>query len=89
MEQYLWAFAMYEQDNWLDLLPLAEFAYVQQLGARDHGLSPIFVNRGYHPDMHVKLPKEASLLDRTPDKRLGKLQGARDTRGEYSRSAGA
>ena len=28
MEQYLRAFATYEQDSWLDLLPLAEFAYV-------------------------------------------------------------
>jgi hypothetical protein len=89
MEQYFWAFATYEQDNWLDLLPLAELAYVQQLGARDHGLTPIFANHGYHPDMHVKLPKEASLPERTADKRLGKLQAARDTAGEYSRSAGA
>jgi transposase InsO family protein len=40
-EQYLRAFATYEQDNWVDLLPLAEFAYVQQLGARDHGTYPI------------------------------------------------
>jgi hypothetical protein len=40
MEQYLWAFATYEQDNWLDLLPLAEFGYVQQLGACDHGTYP-------------------------------------------------
>jgi hypothetical protein len=41
MEQYLRAFATYEQDSWLDLLPLAEFAYVQQLGARDHRTYPV------------------------------------------------
>ena len=41
MEQYLWAFATYEQDSWLDLLPLAEFPYVQQLGARDYGTYPV------------------------------------------------
>jgi hypothetical protein len=28
--------------------------------------------------MHVKLPKETSLPERTADKRLGKLQAARD-----------
>jgi transposase InsO family protein len=27
MEQYLWAFCNYEQDNWGELLPLAECAY--------------------------------------------------------------
>jgi transposase InsO family protein len=27
MEQYLRAFSNYEQDNWVELLPLAEFAY--------------------------------------------------------------
>ena len=42
------------------------------------GLTPFFANHGYHPDMHVKLPKEASLPKRTADKRLGKLQAARD-----------
>jgi hypothetical protein len=35
MEQYLRAFTTYEQDSWLDQLLLAEFASVQQLGARD------------------------------------------------------
>jgi hypothetical protein len=41
IEQYLRAFATYKQDNWVDLSPLAEFAYVQQLGVRDHGTYPI------------------------------------------------
>jgi len=27
MEQYLWTFCNCEQDNWVELLPLAEFAY--------------------------------------------------------------
>jgi hypothetical protein len=42
------------------------------------GLTPFFANHGYHQDMHVKLPKEASLPERTADKRRGKLQAARD-----------
>ena len=27
LEQYLWMYCNYQQDNWLNLLPLAEFAY--------------------------------------------------------------
>jgi hypothetical protein len=42
------------------------------------GFTPFFANHGYHPDMPVKLPKEASLPEGTADKRLGKLQAARD-----------
>jgi hypothetical protein len=41
-------------------------------------LAPFFANHGYHPDMHVKLPTEASLPERTADERLGKLQADRD-----------
>jgi hypothetical protein len=26
MEQYTWAFSIYKQDNWVELLPFAEFA---------------------------------------------------------------
>jgi hypothetical protein len=42
------------------------------------GRTPFFANHRYHLDMHVELPKEASLLERTADKRRGKLQAARD-----------
>ena len=27
LEQYLWAYVNYQQDNWNELLPMAEFAY--------------------------------------------------------------
>jgi hypothetical protein len=33
MEQYLCAFCNYEQDNWVELLPLAEFAYNNSMHA--------------------------------------------------------
>ena len=39
MEQYLRAFATYEQDNWVDLLPLAEFAYNNSVNTTT-GLTP-------------------------------------------------
>ena len=42
----------YQQDNWLDLLPLAEFAYNNAPSATT-GVSPFFVNKGYHPNISV------------------------------------
>jgi hypothetical protein len=35
-------------DNWVDLLPMAEFAY-NNLVISTIGLSPFYVNYGYHP----------------------------------------
>jgi hypothetical protein len=78
MEQYLRAFATYEQDNWVDLLPLAEFAYNNSVHATTR-LTPFFANYGYHPEMHFKPPKDARFRsERAADERLGKLQAARN-----------
>jgi hypothetical protein len=78
MEQYLRAFATYEQDNWVELLPLAEFAYNNAVHATTR-LTPFFANYGYHPDMHFKPPKDARFRsERAADERLGKLQAARN-----------
>ena len=50
LEQYLRIFCNYQQDNWSDLLPLAEFAYNNSLNATT-GVSPFFTNKGYHPNI--------------------------------------
>jgi len=42
----------YQQDNWLDLLPLAEFAY-NNVPSTTTGVSPFFANKGYHPNLTV------------------------------------
>ena len=42
----------YQQDNWLDLLPLAEFAYNNAPSATT-SVSPFFTNKGYHPNITV------------------------------------
>jgi len=50
MEQYLRAFYNYEQDNWVQLLPLAEFTYNDML----HGsmwMTPFWANYHCHPVM--------------------------------------
>ena len=42
----------YQQDNWSDLLPLAEFAY-NNTPSTMTGVSPFFTNKGYHPNLTV------------------------------------
>jgi hypothetical protein len=80
MEHYLRAFATYEQGNWVDLLPLAEFAYNNSMHVTTR-LTSFFANNGYHLEMHFKLPKESLpsfRSEKAADERLGQLQGARD-----------
>jgi len=48
MEQYLRSFVNYLQEDWEDYLPLAEFAANNHV-SESTGLSPFFVNYGYHP----------------------------------------
>lgn len=50
MEQYLRTFCGYHQDDWVDWLPLAEFASNNQT-SETTGLSPFFANYGWHPRM--------------------------------------
>ena len=57
LEQYLWVYSNYQQDNWLDLLPLAEFTYNNAPSATT-GISPFFTNKGYHLNISVHLERE-------------------------------
>lgn len=52
LEQYLRVYCNYQQDNWSELLPLAEFAYNNAPSATT-GISPFFANKGYHPNISV------------------------------------
>ncbi len=52
LEQYLRAYCNYQQDNWDELLPLAEFAYNNAPNAST-GVSPFFANKGYHPNINI------------------------------------
>jgi len=52
LEQYLCVYYNYQQDNWSELLPLAEFAYNNAPSATT-GVSPFFANKGYHPNLIV------------------------------------
>jgi hypothetical protein len=48
MEQYLRAHVNYLQDDWVDWLPLAEFAANNQ-ASETIGASPFFANKGFDP----------------------------------------
>jgi len=52
LKQYLCVYCNYQQDNWSELLPLAEFAYNNAPSATT-GVSPFFANKGYHPNITV------------------------------------
>ena len=52
LKQYLCVYCNYQQDNWSELLPLAEFAYNNAPSATT-GVSPFFTNKGYHPNITV------------------------------------
>jgi hypothetical protein len=57
LEQYLRVYCNYQQTNWSELLPLAEFAYNNAPSATT-GISPFFANKGYHPNLTIQVEKE-------------------------------
>ena len=50
IEQYLRHYVNYQQDDWTEFLPLAQFAYNNSVHATT-GETPFFANYGYHPEM--------------------------------------
>ena len=75
LEQYLHVYCNYQQDNWLELLPLAEFAYNNAPSATT-GVSPFFANKEYHLNLLV-YPEQDIASSRACDFiiDLGELQG--------------
>ena len=59
LEQYLRIYSNYQQDNWLELLPLTEFSYNNAPSATTR-VSPFFANKGYHPNITVHLERDLS-----------------------------
>jgi transposase InsO family protein len=95
MEQYLRAYVNYQQDNWAQLLPIAEFA-ANNHTSETTGLSPFFSNYGFHPkldlepDIHVDHPKEGQArrltdrLNEIHDFAKNKMTFAQDHQQEYA-----
>ena len=55
LEQYLRCAVNYNQDNWLDLLPSAEFAYNNSVHSSTK-TTLFFANYGYHPRFDIRAP---------------------------------
>ena len=49
LEQYLWLYCNYRQNNWVEWLSIAEFSYNNQIHSST-GQSPFMVNLGRHPN---------------------------------------
>src|SRR5258708_2770768 len=59
LEQYLWAYMNYQQDDWSSLLPLAEFAYNNATNETT-GASLFFANKGYPPSFAAEPNEQVS-----------------------------
>src|SRR5258707_14907880 len=59
LEQYLWGYMNYQQDDWASLLPMDKFAYNNAMNATT-GVSPFFTNKGYHPEITLDLQAKTS-----------------------------
>src|SRR5260221_8953774 len=59
LEQYLRVYMNYQQDNWVTLLPMAEFAYNNATNMTT-GVSPFFTNKGYQLEFTADLQVETS-----------------------------
>jgi hypothetical protein len=66
----------YQQDDWADLLPLAEFAYNNTVHAATKQI-PFFANYGYHPRFNIQPPVSADVP--AAEDQLAKLQAIKDS----------
>ena len=58
LEQYFRQYCNYEQDNWYNLLPLAEYTYNYSAITATQ-MSPFFANYGFHPQTNWPVEKES------------------------------
>jgi len=58
LEQYLRTYCNYQQDDWSNLLPLAEFCYNNSTHATT-GKTPFYANLGYNPEFTVTITDDA------------------------------
>jgi hypothetical protein len=54
VEMYLHFYINYDQDDWSDFLPLAEFTY-NNTSHSSTSESPFFLNKGFHPTLDIQV----------------------------------
>lgn len=59
LEQYLCNYCLYQQDNWVNYLPIAKFAYNNASHSASRQ-SPFFANYAYHPPFSPVLSRQDS-----------------------------
>jgi transposase InsO family protein len=62
LEHYLRAYCNYGQNNWADLLHMAEFVYNNAVHTTI-GVSPFFACYGWHPKAHIETPCKLGVND--------------------------
>ena len=62
LEQYLRIYCDFHQDDWSQLLPLAEFTYNNAKNSSTQ-MSPFYVNYGYHPRTSLRVRTEPSAYE--------------------------
>jgi hypothetical protein len=77
LEQYLRAYCNYQQDNWRDLLTMAEFSYNNSVSETTK-VSPFFANYGYHPKYEIQMKPDYPAKNKASkseiDEYVGKLK---------------
>ncbi|KAL7280850.1 hypothetical protein ACG7TL_005794 [Trametes sanguinea] len=90
LEAYLRAYVSYQQDDWVDYLPLAEFAFNNHVNSSTKQ-TPFFATYGYHPTFEPRLSDSpvpaaadlASRLARLHDELRAELKEAQATQTRY------
>ena len=73
MEAYLRVFVNFEQNDWVRLLPMAEFAYNTTKNAST-GYTPFELNCGYHPRVSYKKDLDLRSKSKTVEELSSKLR---------------
>lgn len=75
LEKFLRCFCSYNQDDWVDYLPIAEYAYNNAKSSSTQ-LSPFFASKGYHPSFEPTFSPSVTTVPAAADfaKRLAILQ---------------
>jgi hypothetical protein len=91
LETYLRAYCSYQQDDWVDYLPLAEFAFNNLENSSTHQ-TPFFANYAYHPTFEPQITERSTVpaatdlaarLDMIHEELRAELQSAQDTQAKY------
>ena len=60
LETYLRAYVSYQQDDWVDYLPLAEFSF-NSLKNSSMKVSPFYANLGFHPTFEPQITERSTV----------------------------